>query len=92
MYVCGVCVPFGGGQSSTAHWFTPVQEERPTHHPHDNTRLACQYEHLYLSKSLGSQPPMHYPLSDVHNKQLDLQKNMHNKQNNKKSLMKYNVI
>lgn len=35
---------------------------------------------------------MHYPLSDVHNKQLDLQKNMHNKQNNKKSLMKYNVI
>lgn len=30
---------FGGGQSSTAQWFTPVKEEMPTHHSHDNTML-----------------------------------------------------
>lgn len=42
-YVCGMgfcffCA-FGGGQSSTAQWFTPVKEARPTHHSHDNTML-----------------------------------------------------
>lgn len=62
---------FSCWQSSRCSGSTGGEEDHTSPPPRlpDNTSLTRQYENLYLLKSLGSQPLVHYTLSEMVRKQ-----------------------